>query len=533
MFRAITGNEESSQSKIPIRGPKVSMAHYTHHQEVVLLQGLPVEGAILHSDFIDSPTDLIPLHNPPLNSCLDYFSQPTLRQDLSKALEALDKFSPEDVKTGKKEADPYSKAAEFQNKTRQFVKMTNLAHLYPELISEDKNFLFPSYNFVTICDKGGFSQCISKHYSDINVGMKEIRGWALFPRGEIRLKGVKCEAKPEINFKSIEEVIESVRADSESEVSFGPSIMLLTASFSLKEPNMYVKERLWKLYLGYAVYAGMKLLGKGGNLVVKIGSTVLPGTVEMMYLLYRHFQSISVVKPFSTSSYSSTKYLVCQDFDGSVSELENVRRMCMVMERLHKQGRDLEHLLDLTEVTKHQDFLNYILDTNRKCMSVQIVRLKELEDYLQTEDKVQPNRQDIAKRCWVEWGLEERKTEVEERPSDVRLYSQSTDYPTSQSSTYSQPRRLADLSRYSSIIDRNPINIKLTPMTRTVQPTPSMDEMLANFTDIRKDNREKVQKMLKNTGKSKKTGSGKKTQSEESEPNPRKIPKLAAKSSKK
>jgi hypothetical protein len=464
-----------------------------------------------------------------MGSCLDYFSSSTLREDLKKAVEALGKYAGDTVKVAKREADPYSKVHDLQDFPPLAVLMSSLAHLYPSLISEDKNFLLPSYNFVTICDKGGLAHCIVKKYEEVNVGMKEVRGWAVFPRGEVRVDGVKAEGGREINFQTVEETMEMIRTESETDSMPGPCIMLLVTAFSLKQHPGAQQERLAKLYLAYSIYSGFRLLSKGGNMVIKVSSTFQPATVELIYLLYRHFQSISLIKPFATSSFSPSKYLICQDFDGSEAELPCLKSLCMMLERLHKQGRDMEHIVDMAEVTKHQEFLTYVLEENRKCTSSQLVRLRELAEYLQSDEKMLPNRQDIAERCWVEWGLTERKEEEGKR-TEPRPYISMATYHSQAYVPGSVPiRRETDLSRFAGILDRTKQDVKLGPMTRFQPATANMDDKLAGYTDIGNDHREKMQKMLKSGSKSKKQGAVKRGNAGDSEPVPAKKPKPSQK----
>ena len=528
-FTTIAAADHSKRDVAPVavRRPRVSTAHYTQSQTPTLLPGLPIADTVLRQEVLDAPTDLVGLESEPIGSCLDYFSSNILREDLKKAVEALGKYSGEAVKLAKREADPYSKVHDLPASPPLAVLMSSLAHLYPSLISEDKNFLLPSYNFVTICDKGGLAHCIVKKYEEVNVGMKEVRGWAVFPRGEVRVKGVKAEGGREINFQTVEETMEMIRTESETDSMPGPCIMLLVTAFSLKQHPGAQQERLAKLYLAYSIYSGFRLLSKGGNMVLKVSSTFQPATVELIYLLYRHFQSISLIKPFATSSFSPSKYLICQDFDGSDAELPCLKSLCMMLERLHKQGRDMEHIVDMVEVTKHQEFLTYVLEENRKCTSAQLVRLRELAEYLQSDEKVLPNRQDIAERCWVEWGLTEQKEEEEKR-AEARPYTSASSYH-SQAYASVPIRREADLSRFAGILGRTTQEVRLGPMTRFQPPTANMDDKLAGYTDISNDHREKMQKMLKSGNKSKKQGAVKRGNAGDSEPAPKKKPKPAQK----
>jgi len=70
------------------------------------------------------------------------------------------------------------------------------------------------------------------------------------------------------------------------------------------------------LHMAEAV-AGMRLLSKGGNLVIKMFTFFESETVCLLYLLYLAFDSIDVFKPATSKEGNSEVYVVCRDFTKS------------------------------------------------------------------------------------------------------------------------------------------------------------------------------------------------------------------------
>ena len=64
-----------------------------------------------------------------------------------------------------------------------------------------------------------------------------------------------------------------------------------------------------KLYLGYSLYLSIKLLARGGNLIVKLYNTYHPATIEMIYLISSMFTSISLIKLLSSPPHSSVFFI--------------------------------------------------------------------------------------------------------------------------------------------------------------------------------------------------------------------------------
>ena len=231
----------------------------------------------------------------------DYFSKRHLREKISAFTLQINQNDKSDIEKRKKDANPYSYLKHVPQgfKYPGVPRMANIIKLFPELI--DRNFSIPVYQFLTLGDKGGFSEYIIDQYQKLSL--EEISGWALFPRSNFKIDELKIVTEGEINFETIQNFSEGLLAETGE-----PSLMLILNDLSWKEKDSNLEEKYMKLYLAYSIYLSVKLLARGGNLIVKLYNTCHPATIEMIYFVASLFNSVSLIKPLSFPPHSSVFY---------------------------------------------------------------------------------------------------------------------------------------------------------------------------------------------------------------------------------
>jgi hypothetical protein len=240
---------------------------------------------------------IISLSQPPSPHFTDYFSKRHLREKISALMLQINQNSPSDISDKKKEANPYSL---LKSNTKEFKypgisRMANIIKLFPELI--EKNYAIPVYQFLTLGDKGGLSEYIVHQYQ--SQFLEELSGWALFPRSNFKVDSVTNKNEGEINFETIQNFAESLLKETPD-----PSLMLIISELSWKEKDSVLEEKYMKLYLSYSLYLSVRLLARGGNVIIKLYNTSQPATIEMIYIISSLFTSISLIKPISSPPHS-------------------------------------------------------------------------------------------------------------------------------------------------------------------------------------------------------------------------------------
>ena len=179
-------------------------------------------------------------------------------------------------------------------------RIANIIKLFPGII--EKNFSIPTYQFLILGDKGGYSEYIYNYYQ--TEMFEEPSGFVLFHRSNFQIKGLNTFTEGDINFETIQGISNNILLESGE-----PSLMLIISELSWKEKDCNLEEKYMKLYLGYSLYLSIKLLARGGNLIVKLYNTYHPATIEMIYLISSMFTSISLIKLLSSPPHSSVFFI--------------------------------------------------------------------------------------------------------------------------------------------------------------------------------------------------------------------------------
>lgn len=172
--------------------------------------------------------------------------------------------------------------------------MLNLVTHYPTLITE--NNLFDTYNFITLGERGGYSEFIIRHEQ---TNLNEVRGFALYPKGEIQLDELTCYNSSSVSFHEITQFTDQIL-----ENIYEPSCMLVLSTLSRQK-----EEKTQKLNICYAFYVALKTMSKGGTLVFKTSSTHTPGTIELFYIISRYFEQFSISKPLTSLPDSDVSFI--------------------------------------------------------------------------------------------------------------------------------------------------------------------------------------------------------------------------------
>lgn len=244
----------------------------------------------------------IPIHDLPSVNSLDLFSKRHLREKISALNLQIKQYESDDITKKKREANPYTllkkPIAKFKN--QGVTRMANLVKLFPELI--EKNFMLSEFKFLTLADKGGYSEYIVDQYR--SKFFEDPIGYSLFPKAAFKVDSVSLRTEGDINFTTIQAFAEDMALQDPD-----PSFMLIYNDLSWKELDQNLEEKYMKLYLAYSIFLSVKLLARGGNMIIKLYNTSHPATIELIYMIASIFKSISLVKLISSSPHSSVKYI--------------------------------------------------------------------------------------------------------------------------------------------------------------------------------------------------------------------------------
>ena len=82
-------------------------------------------------------------------------------------------------------------------------------------------------------------------------------------------------------------------------------IMLIVASKKIRFENDLNQELEYMKYMLVYIIIALKMLNKGGSLVLRTYNTNVPYSCSMLFILYKNFDQLTIIKPLSSNLHSS------------------------------------------------------------------------------------------------------------------------------------------------------------------------------------------------------------------------------------
>lgn len=118
---------------------------------------------------------------------------------------------------------------------------------------------------------------------------------------------------------------------------------------------------------------GLSILKTGGNMVLKLFDLFHNCSLELIYILCCYFDDIYIVKPFTSRSANSEKYIVCKGFRGITdSDLKQIYEIVDELSIISKQNKYANHII---KNNISDDFKKIIQASNIYFISKQIKSL--------------------------------------------------------------------------------------------------------------------------------------------------------------
>lgn len=138
---------------------------------------------------------------------------------------------------------------------------------------------------------------------------------------------------------------------------------------------------------------GLVTLRKGGSFVCKVFDLFTPFTVGLIYIFYRHFREISIVKPFTSRPANSERYLVARGLlEQSPKIVEHLFKVNQIINDLKVENkakggpeRKVVHLVNPEKIAADTEFMTYIKAQNLKQANSQVEALTDIYKYLEDQ----------------------------------------------------------------------------------------------------------------------------------------------------
>lgn len=341
-----------------------------------------------------------------------YFCDPQVLEGILKSKTELNNIDRKKLMHARSMCNPFEEIGRSIFQNRAAVKMANLDVILNYMFTNREPLHKDLLYFADVCaGPGGFSQYILWRTKGRAKGF----GFTLRGKNDFTLAiksgtfdcyyGIKDDGNvfdPE-NILSLKKYINNVTQ------GVLVDFMMADGGFSVYDEN--IQEILSKqLYLCQCL-VGLSIVRDGGDIVIKFFDCFTKFTVGLIYLMYKSFTEICIVKPRSSRPANSERYLVCKNKKANQTTIEEyLLQISRNMWSGASTDADVIELVPYEILTGDRDFFDYMCNTNNRIARSQINSLKEILSFIGNRNIVTWDKRLISSRCLHEWGLPSHQT---------------------------------------------------------------------------------------------------------------------------
>ncbi|KYQ92013.1 D111/G-patch domain-containing protein [Tieghemostelium lacteum] len=344
--------------------------------------------------------------------------------ELERHKSGLDNLDPNIFHHARRKSNPYEsiKGAIFLN--RAAVKMANLQALTNVLTplapvpEKTKEFIY----FADVCaGPGGFTEYTywmktdgGKLINDYGKDLNDlVKGFGFTLKGDCDWNFNKFSKEiPHDNFDvsygedGTGDILksENIRNFSErvSQGTNGKGLNFFMADGGVSTDGNQNKQEFLLQHLVLCQFLTMfETLGEKGHFICKIFDTFNSFTVGLLYLVFKSFGQFAIVKPYTSRPLNSERYVVAKNLKQYRPE-KLIKYLHHINEKINS-GHSVLEIINKCDVDPR--FEEYISKTSKQICEKQIKAFEFFKKYVEDENLVQPDHEEIRKYCLTEWGL--------------------------------------------------------------------------------------------------------------------------------
>lgn len=185
----------------------------------------------------------------------------------------------------------------------------------------------------------------------------------------------------------------------------GVHFMMSDGGFSVEgQENM--QEILSKqLYLCQCLVA-LSIVRINGHFVTKLFDLFTPFSVGLVYLMYKCFKQVTILKPNTSRPANSERYLVCKWKKPHTDTIRNhLFEVNQMMFDNCSSSYDILELVSLQVLQRDEKFFDYIYESNNTIGHNQTVALMKIAAFCKDDTLIEPRQTEFKQDCLKIWGL--------------------------------------------------------------------------------------------------------------------------------
>ncbi|TPX63205.1 hypothetical protein SpCBS45565_g06793 [Spizellomyces sp. 'palustris'] len=328
------------------------------------------------------------------------FCEKTIVENLVAAKKKLTGLAPQEMNRAKSRANPYQCLGKSIFACPTAVKMANLDALF-QFTNIDARTSTGELRFADLCSgPGGFAEYLLWR---ANTGGVPIRGWGMTLRGRQdfaldRMHPESCvkqlfepfygddgtgDLRKTENIRGFSELVEYATSNE------GLDLVMADGEIDIVDNQEYHIRQL----IVCQVLAAFLVLRKNGDFVMKIFDVFTPFTVDVLYILYRCFEKLAIVKPLASPPDTAERYIVCHNLHVPYPP-RIIEHLFAVNDRMNelrahpaKDALEVTGLMDMEVVNGDEKFIDRVRSVNMRLCIRQNEALQEVRNPLHRKGK--------------------------------------------------------------------------------------------------------------------------------------------------
>lgn len=360
----------------------------------------------------------------------DNFIDSQLLADVLRAKSTFDELGENDMLQARTRSNPFEKikGAIFLN--RAAIKMANmdalLGYMFTQPVDQQGSPLVRPDGLLYFADvcagPGGFSEYVLFRKKWLAKGF----GFTLKERNDFDLEKFLA-GHPETfhtyygpdgdgnvySSRNIDALTQYIMDETETGVHF----MMADGGFSVKGQENSQEILSKQLYLCQCL-VGLNVVREHGHLVIKMFDLLTPFSAGLIYLMYKCFHEICILKPNSSRPANSERYLVCKWKRANTDAIQ--KHLAAVNEHLNARTsppapgaprwEDVLELVPYEVLKQDREFFKYLNDSNNRIARNQITGLRKIAAYCQDALLQEDKQEEVREQCLRAWNI----------PNDIR-----------------------------------------------------------------------------------------------------------------
>lgn len=363
------------------------------------------------------------------------FCDPNVLRNVLAQKTVFDNLGADDMRNARTRCNPFETINSSIFLNRAAVKMANMDSLFDFMftnpVSEDGTPLVKEHELLYFADvcagPGGFSEYVlwrkKWHAKGFGFTLQCENDFKLdkFLAGHPETFDTYYGIKEDGNVYDPDN-IESLTQYVLKQTIVGVHFMMSDGGFSVEGQENEQEILSKQLYLCQCLTA-LSIVRVDGHFVTKLFDLFTPFSVGLIYLMYKCFKSICIVKPNTSRPANSERYLVCKwkkpNTDAIRQYLFDVN---LYLYDNTNTDLDISELVPLEVIQSDRIFYNYVYDSNNSIGDNQVGALLKIAHYSKEPTLKEPRQEECKHQSLQLWKIPNQMRTAPVKPATEQLY---------------------------------------------------------------------------------------------------------------